>query len=148
MTNYVRDEETGVCECPSTTHDVVTIGIELTKCKVKCSGNTPVRDSSSGDCRGYVCADNGDETNSMLDMYEAGKTLTLPSNKCYFPTDCIVDLGYEISGTNCICAPADTYSWTSLNQIPGTPKDWEIAEGGRCDKIPVCSARGTGKQLD
>lgn len=117
MTNYVRDEETGVCECPSTTHDVVTIGIELTKCKVKCSGNTPVRDSSSGDCRGYVCADNGDETNSMLDMYEAGKTLTLPSNKCYFPTDCIVDLGYEISGTNCICANADTYSWTSVSEI-------------------------------
>jgi hypothetical protein len=88
MTNYVRDEETGVCECPSTTHDVVTIGIELTKCKVKCSGNTPVRDSSSGDCRGYVCADNGDETNSMLDMYEAGKTLKLPSDKCIHKLSC------------------------------------------------------------
>jgi hypothetical protein len=81
-------------------------------------------------------------------MYEAGKTLTLPSNKCYFPTDCIVDLGYEISGTNCICANADTYSWTSLSQIPGTPETYEIAEGGRCDEIPICTARGTGKQLD
>jgi hypothetical protein len=116
MTNYVREITTGICECPTATHDEFTVdraGYKLKKCEVKCSGETPVRDSSSGDCRGYVCADNGDETNSMLDMYEAGKTLTLPSNKCIEPNFCVNAHGYEISGTNCICV--DTKSWTSVS---------------------------------
>jgi hypothetical protein len=146
MTNYVRDEETGVCECPSTTHDVVTIGIELTKCKVKCSGNTPVRDSSSGDCRAYACADNGDDNNMGLSEYEHGKTLTLPSKECIPSMYCMISEGlkthYEISGSDCICADADTYSWTSLDQIPGDPAPWETAHGGRCDEIPICTASG------
>jgi hypothetical protein len=91
MTNYVREITTGICECPTATHDEFTVdraGYKLKKCEVKCSGETPVRDSSSGDCRGYVCADNGDETNSMLDMYEAGKTLKLPSDKCIHKLSC------------------------------------------------------------
>jgi hypothetical protein len=124
MTNYVREITTGICKCPTATHDELTVdsaGIQVKKCLVKCSGDTPVRDSSSGDCRGYVCADNGDETNSMLDMYEAGKTLTLPSKECIPSMYCMISEGlkthYEISGSDCICADADTYSWTSVSEI-------------------------------
>jgi hypothetical protein len=92
------------------------------KCLVKCSGATPVRDSSSGYCRAYVCADNGEEANSGIDGYEAGKTLTFPSKECIMPEDCVISSGfpptrYEISGSDCICADADTYSWTPLNEI-------------------------------
>jgi hypothetical protein len=89
MTNYVRNTETGICECPSTTHDSWSRPDRPPmKCLVKCSGATPVRDSSSGDCRAYVCADNGDTANSGLTDYEAGKTLTLPSDKCISRTSC------------------------------------------------------------
>ena len=54
-------------------------------------------------CRAYKCADNADTANSGLSDYEADNSLTLPSDKCINPDSCIMSIGYEESGSNCIC---------------------------------------------